>query len=121
MKKLVLGWVAFMLLMVVLAMPRYVRFPEDADVTIYNAEKSVPLAPEDAADLIERLNSYRFWLRHMSISCDCAHDFGLIIGEDIISGGGTLDWKERGLTLHLNEDDAREIEWIAEHYLERNG
>jgi len=119
MKKRIFWWAAILLLLALLVAPRYVRFPEDAVVTVTSFGESAVLSVEDSEDVVERLNRYKFWMREIAFGCDCASDFGITVGDAKLSGGGHLHWDERGLTLNLEDEDAREIEWLVEKYLYR--
>jgi len=120
-KKYIIGIaVAALLLIVGLAMPRFVRFPQDAAVTFSAGGESISLSAEDSAEVIKRINRYHFWEGEDSYWCDCISEFAVTIGEDrFLYAIGHFHWDERELTLYLEEEDERVMEWMAERYLER--
>lgn len=121
MKKRIFWWAAILLLLALLVAPRYVRFPQDAAVTFSAGGKNIPLSAEDSAEVIKRINRYHFWEGEDSYYCDCISEFAVTIGEDhFLYAIGHFHWDERELTLYLEEEDERAMEWMAERYLERN-
>jgi len=107
---------AFVLLLAMAQMYAFIQFPKEVPVSIISDGVTVRLAEEDAAEVISVMNRYPFWMPGGGYWCDCASDFGFVIGEEAFGISGHCHHPSKWLTLYLPEWESAKLYRVAERY-----